>query len=148
MVRRPVQTARPILEPVSPTMRSPADTVPVGVESAARIGQVANLAVQALLQEAELTPKPALVDRRGGGAHDDMDLDMLRLSAYALHPTFGALTDRAHYCAPSRRLREDLAAIGRRGEGAMFAVTGGVNTHRGAIWTLGLLAAAATMAAP
>jgi triphosphoribosyl-dephospho-CoA synthase len=123
---------------VSPVVQATADSVPVGV--------VAELAVCALVEEAELTPKPALVDRRGGGAHDDMDLEMLRRSAYALHPTFGALTDRAHYRAPSRRLREDLAAIGRRGEGTMFAVTGGVNTHRGAIWTLGLLAAAATMA--
>src|SRR5919112_308269 len=148
MVRRPVQTTSAILEPVSPAMRSPADTVPVGVESAARIGQVADLAVQALLQEAELTPKPALVDRRGGGAHYDMDLGMLFSSAYALHPTFRDLATRAYGCAPSRWLREELAAIGRRGEAAMFAVTGGVNTHRGAIWALGLLTAAAAMAPP
>jgi triphosphoribosyl-dephospho-CoA synthase len=138
MVRRPLRAPGPVLEPVSPVVQAPAESVPVGV--------VAELAVRSLVEEAELTPKPALVDRRGSGAHDDMDLEMLRLSAYALHPTFGALTDRAHYRAPSRRLREDLAAIGRRGEGTMFAVTGGVNTHRGAIWTLGLLAAAATMA--
>jgi triphosphoribosyl-dephospho-CoA synthase len=109
---------------------------------------VAELAVRALVEEAELTPKPALVDQRGGGAHDDMDLDLLRCSAYALRPTFGNLATRARRCAPSRRLREDLAAIGRRGEAAMFNATGGVNTHRGAIWTLGLLAAAATMVAP
>ena len=140
MVRRPVRAPGPVLEPVSPVVQAAAESIPVGV--------VAELAVRSLVEEAELTPKPALVDRRGSGAHDDMDLEMLRLSAYALHPTFGALTDRAHYRAPSRRLREDLAAIGRRGEGTMFAVTGGVNTHRGAIWTLGLLAAAATMAAP
>ena len=140
MVRQPVRAPGPVLEPVSPVVQAAAESIPVGV--------VAELAVRSLVEEAELTPKPALVDRRGSGAHDDMDLEMLRLSAYALHPTFGALTDRAHYCAPSRRLREDLAAIGRRGEGAMFAVTGGVNTHRGAIWTLGLLAAAAAMAPP
>src|SRR5215207_2412191 len=121
-------------------MQALADIIPARV--------VAELAVRALVEEAEPTTKPALVDRRGGGAHDDMDLDMLRCSAYALRPTFGALADRAHRCAPSRRLREELAAIGRRGEGAMFAVTGGVNTHRGAIWTLGLLTAAAAMAAP
>jgi triphosphoribosyl-dephospho-CoA synthase len=127
-------------------MHSAADAVPAGVESAARIGLVADLAVHALLEEAELTPKPALVDRRGGGVHDDMDLGMLFSSAYALHPTFGTLATRAYGCAPSRRLREELAAIGRRGEGAMFAVTGGVNTHRGAIWALGLLTAAAAMA--
>jgi triphosphoribosyl-dephospho-CoA synthase len=126
-------------------MQSPADTVPVGLESAARIGQVADLAVQALMQEAELTPKPALVDRRGGGAHDDMDLGMLFTSASALRSTFRDLATRAYGCAPCRRLREDLAAIGRRGERVMLAVTDGVNTHRGAIWALGLLTAAAAM---
>jgi triphosphoribosyl-dephospho-CoA synthase len=146
MVRRPVQATGPILEPVSPDMQSPADAVVVGVESAARTGLVADLAVHALLEEAKLTPKPALVDRRGGGAHDDMDLGMLFSSAYALHPTFRDLATRAYGCAPSRWLREELATIGRRGEAAMFAVTGGVNTHRGAIWALGLLTAAAVMA--
>lgn len=127
-------------------MYSPADAVALGVESAARTGLVADLAVHALLEEAELTPKPALVDRRGGGAHDDMDLGMLFSSAYALHPTFRDLATRACGSVPSSRLREDLAAIGRRGEAAMFAATGGVNTHRGAIWALGLLTAAAVMA--
>jgi triphosphoribosyl-dephospho-CoA synthase len=146
MVRWPVQTAGQILEPVSLTVQSPADAVSMAVEPATRIGLVANLAVRALLEEAELTPKPALVDRRGGGAHDDMDLGMLFGSACALHPTFRDLAARAYGCAPSRRLREELAAIGRRGEGAMLAVTGGVNTHRGAIWALGLLTAAAVMA--
>lgn len=140
MVRGLVQAPGPVLEPVTPAVQAPADAVPVEV--------MAELAVRALAEEAELTPKPALVDRRGGGAHNDMDLDMLRRSAYALRPTFAALAARAHRCAPSRRLREELAAIGRRGEVAMFAVTGGVNTHRGAIWALGLLAAAAAMAPP
>jgi triphosphoribosyl-dephospho-CoA synthase len=117
----------------------------VGVEPAARTGLVSDLAVRALVEEAELTPKPALVDRRGGGAHDDMGLGMLISSARALRPTFGTLATRAYGCAPSRRLREELAAIGRRGERAMLAVTGGVNTHRGAIWAVGLLTAAAVM---
>ena len=146
MVREPVQATGPVLEPVSPGVEAPADSVTVGAGSAAWAGLVADLAVRALVQEAELTPKPALVDRRGGGAHDDMDLEMLRRSAYALLPTYVALTTRARRCAPSRQLREDLAAIGRRGEEAMFAVTRGVNTHRGAIWALGLLVAAAAMA--
>ena len=116
------------------------------METAARTGLVADLVVRALVEEAELTPKPALVDRRGAGAHDDMDLGMLISSAYALHPTFRDLAARACGRAPSRRLREELAAIGRRGEEAMLAITGGVNTHRGAIWALGLLTAAAVMA--
>jgi triphosphoribosyl-dephospho-CoA synthase len=146
MVRWLVQATGPILEPVSPDMQSPADAVAVGVESAARIGLVADLTVHVLLEEAELTPKPALVDCRGGGAHDDMDLGMLFGSAYALHPTFRDLATRAYGCVPSRQLREELAAIGRRGEEAMLTVTGGINTHRGAIWALGLLTAAAVMA--
>ena len=146
MVWRPVQATGPVLESVSPAVQSPVDAVPVGVESAARTGLVADLAVRALVEEAELTPKPALVDCRGGGAHDDMNLGMLFGSAYALHPTFRDLAIRAYGCAPSRWLRQELAAIGRHGEEAMFAVTGGVNTHRGAIWALGLLTAAAVMA--
>ena len=120
----------------------------VGLGSAVRAELLADLAVRVLVEEAELTPKPALVDRRGGGAHQDMNLEMFRRSAHALRPTFEALATRAHLCVPSRRLREELAAIGRRGEEAMFAVTGGVNTHRGAIWALGLLTAAAAMAPP
>lgn len=110
--------------------------------------RLADLAVRALVEEAELTPKPALVDRRGAGAHADMDLGMLRRSARALRPTFRALAVRARNRPPCGRLREELAAIGRRGEGAMMNATGGVNTHRGAIWALGLLTAAAAMTPP
>jgi triphosphoribosyl-dephospho-CoA synthase len=128
---------------------APAGSVaPVAAAGQTRPDLLAGLAVRALLEEAELTPKPALVDRRGGGAHNDMDLGMLRRSAHALRPTFGALATRARGRAPDQRLREELAAIGRRGEETMFAVTHGVNTHRGAIWTLGLLTAAAAMAPP
>lgn len=119
-----------------------------GVKVGVSARGLAELAVRALVEEAELTPKPALVDRRGGGAHPDMDLELMRHSSGTLRPTFGALAARAHRCEPSRRLREDLAAIGRRGEVAMLAATRGVNTHRGAIWALGLLTAAAAMAPP
>ena len=123
-----------------------ANATPTAAVSATRVEVLADLAVCALVDEAELTPKPALVDCRGSGAHNDMDLGMLRRSAHALRPTFAALAARAHGRAPSQWLREELAAIGRRGEREMLAVTGGVNTHRGAIWTLGLLTAAASMA--
>ena len=136
------------MEPVSAAHAPVGSAAPVGTTGQARPDLLADLAVRALVEEAELTPKPALVDRRGGGAHNDMDLGMLRRSAHALRPTFGALATRARGRAPDQRLREELAAIGRRGEETMFAVTDGVNTHRGAIWTLGLLTAAAAMAPP
>lgn len=100
---------------------------------------VSTLAAEAMIDEVELTPKPALVDGRGSGAHDDLTLDSMRRSAWSLAPTFETMALCAHGRQPDRFLREDLAAIGRAGEPAMFAATGGSNAHRGAIWALGLL---------
>jgi triphosphoribosyl-dephospho-CoA synthase len=108
-------------------------------------GRLAALAVTALIEEAELTPKPGLVDARGPGAHRDLELPLMRRSATALRPTFRALAEAAAGQQPSYALRERLALIGRRGERAMLAATGGANTHRGAIWALGLLVAAAAI---
>jgi triphosphoribosyl-dephospho-CoA synthase len=108
---------------------------------------LADHAVDALLAEARLTPKPALVDRRGSGAHRDLDLARMTRSAHALRPTFAALATAALGERASQALRERLALIGRRGEVAMLGATGGSNTHRGAIWVLGLLTAAAAMQA-
>jgi triphosphoribosyl-dephospho-CoA synthase len=102
-------------------------------------------AVWALIEEARLTPKPALVDARTSGAHQDMNLDMLRRSAYALQATFLAIARRAFEAEESICLRESLSALGREGERIMLRETGGVNTHRGAIWTLGLLCTGAAM---
>src|SRR5271166_3122059 len=100
-------------------------------------------AVAALIEEAELTPKPALVDRRGNGAHHDLDLERLRLSAGALRDGFAAMARAASREQPSLRLRQQLGRIGREMERRMLAATDGSNAHRGAIWALGLLAAAA-----
>jgi triphosphoribosyl-dephospho-CoA synthase len=105
--------------------------------------ELSTLAVSALIDEAELTPKPALVDRRGNGAHHDLDLARLRRSALALRDGFTAIADAAAGEEPSPRLREQLGRIGRDMERRMMAATGGSNAHRGAIWALGLLVAAA-----
>ncbi|WP_225772279.1 triphosphoribosyl-dephospho-CoA synthase [Inquilinus sp. Marseille-Q2685] len=109
---------------------------------------LADLAVWALIEEAELTPKPGLVDRRGPGAHRDLDLETLRRSARALRPAFRAMAEAARDRVPDQALREELAAIGRAGEVHMMAATGGSNAHRGAIWALGLLLAGAAIAGP
>ena len=107
----------------------------------ARAAAVADIAVWALIEEAELTPKPALVDLRGPGAHRDLDVERMRCSARALRNTFVRLYETAATQPVSRDLREALAAIGRAGETAMMRATGGSNAHRGAIWSLGLLVA-------
>jgi triphosphoribosyl-dephospho-CoA synthase len=111
-------------------------------------GRLAALAVCALVDEAELTPKPALVDGRGCGAHADLSLELMLGSAHALTATFAALARAAAGQRPSRALRERLAEIGRSGERAMLEATGGVNTHRGAIWSVGLLVAGTAMTGP
>jgi triphosphoribosyl-dephospho-CoA synthase len=107
--------------------------------------QLAELAVRALHDEADLTPKPGLVDRRGSGAHIDMDLPMLHASADALYPYLVECVRAATEFAIGLGLRAALGEIGRRGEARMLEVTGGVNTHRGALWALGLLCAGAAL---
>jgi triphosphoribosyl-dephospho-CoA synthase len=108
---------------------------------------LADAATSALIEEAELTPKPALVDRRGSGAHFDLNLALLRRSAEALHPGFVRLA-QATSCRANAgddlQLRADLGRIGRDMEHEMLAATGGSNAHRGAIWAIGLLVAAAS----
>jgi triphosphoribosyl-dephospho-CoA synthase len=120
-------------------------TQPVFIDVGCAPSTLADLAVAALIDEACLTPKPALVDQRGSGAHRDLDLDTMLRSARSLRPTFLALARAAVGQEPSQRLREQLARIGREGEVAMLRATNGSNAHRGAIWIVGLLCAAAAM---
>src|ERR1700691_5268031 len=104
---------------------------------------VGTLASQALIAEAELTPKPGLVDQRGSGAHTDLSLDSMRRSARVLEPFFADMASAAEGRVPDRDLRAELGAIGRDAERAMYKATEGANSHKGAIWILGLLVAAA-----
>jgi triphosphoribosyl-dephospho-CoA synthase len=103
---------------------------------------LASMATQALIAEAELTPKPGLVDRRGPGARTDLSLDLMKRSALTLEPYFTAMAEVSALLPIGRDLRAQLCAIGREAEHAMYKATGGINTHKGAIWALGLLIAA------
>jgi triphosphoribosyl-dephospho-CoA synthase len=105
---------------------------------------LATLARQALIAEAELTPKPGLVDRRGSGSHTDLSLALMKRSAFTIEPFIRRMALQSMNERPSALLRTTLAATGRAAESAMLRVTNGANTHKGAIWTLGLLAAGAT----
>lgn len=106
-------------------------------------GLLAGHAVAALIDEATLAPKPGLVDIRGQGAHEDLDWSLMCLSACTLQPTFRAFVHAAQSIRDTRRLRERIGVLGRGGEADMMRATGGVNTHRGAIWALGLLVTSA-----
>jgi triphosphoribosyl-dephospho-CoA synthase len=108
--------------------------------------RLADLAVDVLIDEADLSPKPALVDRRGNGAHSDLHLGLMHASALSLWPAFKDMAEVAlEFAEVGLPLREALGRIGREGEEAMLATTHGVNTHRGAIWALGLLVTAVAL---
>src|SRR6202035_425771 len=81
---------------------------------------LASIAKQALIAEAELTPKPGLVDRRGSGAHTDLSLDLMRHSALAIEPFISRMAFQSANEHPSARLRAILAATGRAAESAML----------------------------
>ena len=105
--------------------------------------RLSELVLESLIDEVTLAPKPGLVDIRGNGAHRDLSWALMCTSAMTLQPTFAAMAEAGLSIASNATLRETIGAIGREGEAAMFAATNGVNTHRGAIWALGLLVSAA-----
>ena len=111
--------------------------------------RLGRLALKALLEEAELTPKPGLVDQRGSGSHHDLSLPLFLISARVLRPYFQRMAEEAQRESVQAVLRTTLGRLGREAESEMLKATYGTNTHRGAIWSLGLLtAAAATQASP
>jgi len=106
---------------------------------------VAEYAERALLTELMLTPKPGLVDQRNCGAHDDMNLQTFLVSTRAIAEWFPRFVEIGHTHAdlPARDFLPHVRPAGVQCEKAMFRATSGVNTHKGAIFSLGLLCAAA-----
>ena len=102
---------------------------------------IAHLATQALQAELDTTPKPGLVDKDNNGAHRDMDYALMQLSINTLHPYFVhlALLGFAD-TLPSHTVIRDA---GIEAEKAMLEATNGVNTHKGALFSMGLAVVAA-----
>lgn len=100
---------------------------------------VGEMAENALLAEVHFTPKPGLVDEANNGAHRDMDVPLFERSAHALRPCFEEFVRLGIQGASPAALQQ----AGVRAEQAMFAATGGVNTHKGAIYSGALLLHAA-----
>lgn len=101
---------------------------------------VADLAERALRLELDTTPKPGLVDRRDNGAHKDMDYALMSKSISALRPYLTRLAVESAKDIDPAKIRE----IGIEAEKAMLKATGGVNTHKGALFCIGLSVAAAS----
>lgn len=106
---------------------------------------IGHLAVESLLEEVTTTPKPGLVDSRNSGSHRDMDIETFRASAHALSGYFHSCVRAGMETAgeaPEVTFGQ-LRKLGLQAEQDMFAATGGVNTHKGAIFTIGILCGAA-----
>jgi triphosphoribosyl-dephospho-CoA synthase len=101
--------------------------------------QVGRAAVRALYAEISLEPKPGLVSFRDSGSHHDMDANTFMRSLFALRSYFGRMAQAGAQTAPFGTLE----ALGQQAEARMLTATQGINTHRGAVFSLGLLCASA-----
>ncbi len=103
------------------------------------------IALKSMLYEVAASPKPGLVDRYNPGAHKDMDFFTFLASSSVLVSVFtecarkGIIYDRD--CCQG--LLESIRPVGIAGEMAMYRATKGVNTHKGLIFSLGIISAAA-----
>lgn len=102
---------------------------------------IAHLATQALQAELDTTPKPGLVDKDNNGAHRDMDYALMQRSIDTLHPYFVKLALLG--CADTLPTHTSIRDIGIEAERAMLSATNGVNTHKGALFSMGLAVVAA-----
>lgn len=103
---------------------------------------IASTAVKALLYEVCVTPKPGLVDRNNSGAHSDMDIYTFMGSASALYPYFRKAYLLGLDSEDPASCFKELRKEGLEAEKTMFLETGGVNTHKGAVFTMGIVCAA------
>ena len=102
---------------------------------------IAHLATQALQAELDTTPKPGLVDKDNNGAHRDMDYALMQRSIDTLHPYFVKLALLG--CTDAMPTHTSIRDIGIEAEKAMLSATNGVNTHKGALFSMGLAVVAA-----
>ena len=103
---------------------------------------IGTLALEAMLVEVSVTPKPGLVDRNNSGAHRDMGFFTFIKSAASLHKYF----EKFATVGASNHVDDIFPLIRKVGidaEKSMFKATGGINTHKGEIFSLGVLSAAA-----
>jgi len=100
------------------------------------IGRAATLALH---DELALSPKPGLVTLTSQGSHADMDAHTFMRSLFALRAYFVQMAELGMQGVSF----DALERCGIAAEARMLAATAGINTHRGAIFMLGLMCAAA-----
>ncbi len=115
-----------------------------GCSAEAEADRISEMVTDALMEEVLTTPKPGLVDRNNNGSHEDMDIETFRVSARALRDHWkrcfliGYETSAGFPRDTFVQLRQE----GLNAEKEMFRATGGVNTHKGAIFLMGTVCGA------
>lgn len=106
---------------------------------------ISRLAVKSLLYEVTASPKPGLVDRNNSGAHKDMDFFTFIDSSVALAEYFNQCCEIGFSFdkEDKKDLLKEIRPVGILAEESMFRATGGINTHKGLIFSLGIICAAA-----
>jgi triphosphoribosyl-dephospho-CoA synthase len=106
--------------------------------------EISSIAIEAMLHEVAATPKPGLVDRLNSGAHSDMNIFTFFSSTAVIQPYFVKMATKGSNFSGEdfTDLLKELRPIGTEAERAMFKATNGVNTHKGLIFSLGILVCA------
>ncbi|MDO5726015.1 MAG: citrate lyase holo-[acyl-carrier protein] synthase [Tissierellia bacterium] len=104
---------------------------------------IANLATKTLIREVMITPKPGLVDRDNTGAHTDMDIFTFLDSSFAITKYFENCISCGEIFKTTEKIFPILQKYGLEAELKMYDMTAGVNTHKGIIFSLGIICAAA-----
>lgn len=106
--------------------------------------QISSLCIKSILYEVTVAPKPGLVDRMNCGAHDDMDIFTFLDSASVLQPYFYHCVKKGLEFTDEdpTKLMIEIRPLGIEAEKIMFEATGGINTHKGVIFSFGVICAA------
>ncbi len=133
-------------QPAQACARSRKHSVPVLVRNVHRILEtfLLDYVEQALrlgLQgEVDATPKPGLVDKDNSGAHKDMDWHTFAASTDAIVPHLLDMAEKGwNWTGSGEDLFKALRPMGAAAEKAMFRATDNVNTHKGIIFSMGLV---------
>ena len=101
-------------------------------------------AIQALIDEVETTPKPGLVDLWDSGSHKDMDINTFYDSIDSLKGYFYEVSMVSFNNHDPSNLFKEIRPIGIEAEKKMLSKTKNVNTHKGLIFSLGILVSASS----
>lgn len=104
------------------------------------INYLENAIYRAMIMEVGVTPKPGLVDLDNNGSHKDMNFSIFRRSATVLKPHFHKILHASTKVTDPSRILLNLRDLGLSAENAMYAETGQINTHKGMIFNLGMIA--------